>query len=62
MELRKIAWDRYGLTAFWYIPPHATCVAMDEIADGLQSHGDPEAAFLAATILQEVKSGAAGAT
>ena len=56
MELRKIAWDRYGATALWYVPPHATYGTMDEVADGLRSYGDLEAAYLAAAILKEIKA------
>ena len=56
MELRKIAWDRYGATALWYVPPHATYGTMEEVADGLRSNGDLEAAYLAAAILKEIGS------
>ena len=56
MELRKIAWDRYGATALWYVPPHATYATMDEVADGLRNNGDLEAAYLAAAILQEIET------
>ena len=56
MELRKIAWDRYGATALWYVPPHATYGTMSEVADGLRSYGDLEAAYLAAAILKEIKA------
>ena len=56
MELRKIAWDRYGATALWYVPPHATYGTMREVADGLRSYGDLEAAYLAAAILKEIKA------
>ncbi len=62
MEFRKIAWDRYGVTALWYVPPHATYAAMEEVADGLRSNGDLEAAYLAAAILKEIKSRTARAT
>ena len=54
MELRKIAWDRYGATALWYVPPHATYGTMGEVADGLRCYGDLEAAYLAAAIIREV--------
>ena len=56
MELRKIAWDRYGATALWYVPPHATYGTMSEVADGLRSYGDLEAAYLAAAILKEIEA------
>lgn len=56
MELRKIAWDRYGATALWYVPPHATYSTMDEVANGLRRNGDLEAAYLAAAILKEIKA------
>ena len=56
MELRKIAWDRYGATALWYVPPHATYSTMEEVADGLRSNGDLEAAYLAAAIIREIDS------
>lgn len=56
MELRKIAWDRYGATALWYVPPHATYNTMEEVADGLRSNGDLEAAYLAAAIIKEIKA------
>lgn len=56
LELRKIAWDRYGTTALWYVPPHATYATMDEVADGLRNHGDLEAAYLAAAILREIET------
>ena len=56
MELRKIAWDRYGATALWYVAPHATYGAMRAVADGLRSNGDLEAAYLAAAILKEVEA------
>ncbi len=61
MELRKIAWDRYGATALWSVPPHATYGAMSAVADGLRTDGDLEAAFLAAAILKEIRSRRAGA-
>ena len=56
MELRKIAWDRYGATALWYVPPHATYSTMDEVANGLRRNGDLEAAYLAAAILKEIEA------
>lgn len=56
MELRKIAWDRYGATALWHVPPHATYSTMDEVAEGLRSNGDLEAAYLAAAIIREIDS------
>ena len=56
MELRKIAWDRYASSALWSVPPHATYSSMYEVADGLRSDGDLEAAYLAAAILQEIES------
>ena len=56
MELRKIAWDRYGATALWYVPPHATYSTMEEVAEGLRCNGDLEAAYLAAAIIQEIKA------
>ena len=56
MELRKIAWDRYGATALWYVPPHATYGTMRAVADGLRSNGDLEAAYLAAAILKEIEA------
>ncbi len=37
MELRKEAWDRYGATALWSVPPHATYGAMSAVAVGLRS-------------------------
>ena len=56
MELRKIAWDRYGTTALWYVPPHATYDTMDEVVDGLRCYGDLEAAYLAAAIIREIEA------
>ena len=56
MELRKIAWDRYGTTALWYVAPHATYGTMDEVADGLRCYGDLEAAYLAAAIIREIEA------
>ena len=56
MELRKIAWDRYGATALWYVPPHATYSTMDEVANGLRRNSDLEAAYLAAAILKEIEA------
>ncbi|MCY3880169.1 MAG: hypothetical protein OXF74_13440 [Rhodobacteraceae bacterium] len=56
MKLRKIAWDRYGTTALWYVPPHATYATMEEVADGLRCNGDLQAAYLAAAILREIKA------
>lgn len=61
MELRKIAWDRYDSSALWSVPPHATYSSMIEVADGLRSDGDLEAAYLAAAILQEISLRKAGA-
>ena len=55
MELRKIAWDRYGAQALWSVPPHATFDSMRAVIDGLRSHGDLEAAYLAAAILREIE-------
>ena len=56
MELRKEAWDRYGTTALWSVPPHATYGAMSAVADGLRTDGDLEAAYLAAAILREIRA------
>ena len=56
MELRKEAWDRYGATALWHVPPDATYAAMSAVADGLRSDGDLQAAYLAAAILREIKA------
>ena len=55
MELRKIAWDRYGAHCLWNVPPHATCGALRGVANGLRNSGDLEAAFLAAAILREIE-------
>ena len=55
MELRKIAWDRYGSTALLSAPVDATYGAMSAVADGLRSGGDLKAAFLATEILKEIK-------
>ncbi len=62
MELRKIAWDRYGATALWSTPPHATYDSMYAVVDGLRSDGDLEAAYLAAAILKEIGMRTARAT
>ena len=56
MGLRKEAWDRYGATALWHVPPHATYAAMSAVAAGLRDNGDLEAAYLAAAILREIKA------
>lgn len=55
MELRRIAWDRYGAQALWSVPPHATFDSMHAVIDGLRSYGDLEAAYLAAAILREIE-------
>ena len=56
MELRKQAWDRYGATALWSVPPHATYGAMAAVAESLRTNGDLEAAWLAAAILREIET------
>ncbi|MDE0303421.1 MAG: hypothetical protein OXI87_00845 [Albidovulum sp.] len=56
MELRKEAWDRYGATALWSVPPHATYGAMSAVTEGLRTDGDLEAAYLAAAILREIET------
>ena len=43
VELRKEARDRYGTTAFWLAPPHATHAAMSEPVDDLRTDGDLKA-------------------
>ena len=55
MELRKIAWDRYGAQALWSASPHATYDSMCAVLDGLRSHGGLVAANLAAVILREIE-------
>ena len=56
MELRRIAWDRYGATALLSTPVDATYGAMSAVADDLRSGGDLKAAFLAVEILKEIKA------